>query len=247
MRPFGQHFLVDEKIAQKVVEQFADESDGMLVEIGAGRGFITKHLLQNGFKVVAYEIDEQIAEELQNIHTDDLQVRIKDFLTVNSQELPHLDCCVGSIPYQISSELMNKIITLNFRKAVLIVQKEFANKLMSKPSSKRYTFISVLVQSFYSIRKICTIPRSSFSPPPKVDSAMIVLRRKEQVPDFHKYVSFLRKLFNSPNKNVRNVLKGLQGTTSEIVHKRVRDLTIDEIIRLYECYEEWLDDKSGTF
>lgn len=248
MRPFGQHFLIDEKIARCLINQIDDQKNEVIIEIGAGKGFITKYLLQKNYKVLAYEIDETVATELkESIKSDNLEIRIKDFLKVNLQELPSVKCCIGSIPYQISSLLIRKIVELSFQKVVLIVQKEFADKLTARSSTKRYTFITVFTQSFYNIRKICNISKNSFSPPPKVDSAMIVLQRKQQTPQLDGYDLFLRKLFVSPNKIVKNVMNLPQSIRSKISEKRVRDLSIGEVIEFYENYKEWLGDKGRTF
>ena len=235
MRPFGQHFLIDEQVVHCLVNQLSDQQNKFVIEIGAGKGFITKHLIQSGFKVLAYEIDEKVANELrENIKSNSLEVCVRDFLNVSCEELPTLNCCVGSIPYQISSLLIRKIISLSFQKAVLIVQKEFADKLIALPSMKKYTFISVLAQSFYNIKKVCNISKNSFSPPPKVDSAIIVMNRKKQVPELDRYTLFLRKLFTSPNKIARNVANFPLDFQYEILEKRVRDLSVDEIIEFYK-------------
>lgn len=247
MRPFGQHFLVDEKVVQCLMNQLQGLESKTIVEIGAGKGFITKYLLQNGFKVLAYEIDKKIADELMNIDNTNLEIRVKDFLDVSFQELPNLSCCVGSIPYQISSLLIRKIIGLSFQRAVLIVQKEFADKLTALPSTKRYTFITVLAQSYYSIRKVYSISKNSFSPPPKVNSAIIVMDKKQQVLRLDEYSLFVRKLFTSPNKTVKNVINLPWNISSEILEKRVRDLLVEEVIELYKVYKEWSGDKSRAF
>lgn len=248
MRPFGQHFLIDEKVVQCLIGQLQDLENRIVIEIGAGKGFITKYLLQNGFKVIAYEIDKKIADELMKItDSNNLEIRVKDFLDVSSQELPNLICCVGSIPYQISSLLIRKIIDLSFQKAVLIVQKEFADKLTAMPSTKKYTFITVLAQSFYSIRKVYSISKNSFSPPPKVNSAIIVMDKRQQVPQLDEYSLFVRKLFTSPNKTVKNVINSSWNIVSEILEKRVRDLLVEEVIELYKVYKEWSGDKSRAF
>ncbi len=234
MRPFGQHFLTDEKAVHCLIEQLLDEKNRTIIEIGPGKGFITKFLLQNGFKIVAYEIDEKIANQLkESVNSINLDIRVKDFLKVDIQELPDLSCCIGSIPYQISSKLVRKIIDLSFKKAVLIVQKEFAEKLTASPSTRKYTFISALAQSFYTIRRICNIPKSSFSPPPKVESTIIVMVKKQKTPEPGGYALFLRRLFTSPNKTVRYALRSLQDVRAEILQKRVRDLSTDEILEIY--------------
>ncbi len=247
MRPLGQHFLIDEKVARCLINQIQDQKNEVIIEIGAGKGFITRHLLQNDFNVLAYEIDEKLATELKkNMNNNNLEIRIKDFLSVRPEELPSLSCCVGSIPYQISSHLIRKIIGLSFQKVVLIVQKEFADKITAPCCTKKYTFITVLSQSFYIIRKVCNISKNSFSPPPKVNSAMIVLQRKEHTPELEGYNLFLRKLFISPNKTVKSAVNLSEGIRSEVLVKRVRDLSIDEVIELYERFKEWLGDKSRT-
>ncbi|MFN4189749.1 MAG: 16S rRNA (adenine(1518)-N(6)/adenine(1519)-N(6))-dimethyltransferase RsmA [Pseudothermotoga sp.] len=238
MKPFGQHFLIDERVARCLINQIQDQRNEVIIEIGAGKGFITRHLLQNDFKVLAYEIDEKLATELKkNMNNNNLEIRIKDFLNVRLQELPSLSCCVGSIPYQISSLLIRKIIELSFQKVVLIVQKEFGDKITAPSCTRKYTFITVLSQSFYNIRKICSIGKNSFSPPPKVDSVMIVLQRKEQTPELEGYDLFLRKLFISPNKTVKSAMNLSGGIRPEVLVKRVRDLSVEEVIELYERFK----------
>ncbi len=248
MMPYGQHFLTDERPVHKLLDLLNGAKVNSIVEIGPGRGFITKFLLSRGYKVFAYEIDERIADELiKTVNDEKLQVCVKDFLKVCREELPTLECCVGSIPYQISSKIVQKLIILGFRKAILIVQKEFADKLMAKPSLKKYTFISALAQSFFDIERICLISKNSFSPAPKVDSAMIVLNRKEQTPLEIEYITFLRRVFSSPNKKIEKVLKKLSLFKGKVPDKHVRDLSAAELIKVYKSCREWLNDQSRTF
>lgn len=239
MRPYGQHFLNDKSSAIKLVELIShDVSNRRVVEIGAGKGFITGFLLQAGFQVLAYEIDQKLAKQLcQKFAGSGLKVYVKDFLQSTPEEIENINLCIGSIPYQISSKIIIKLIELGFQKIVLIVQKEFAEKLVAEPGEKRYSFITVLAQSFYDVQKVSNLPKSCFSPAPKVDSAILSMCRNHVSIKIDEYILFLRKIFVSPNKMVHNMIHSA-------IKKRVRELPADEFLRLF--FEEGQNGQSGV-
>ncbi len=241
MRRYGQHFLREEFYATRIVELLDPTPGELVVEIGPGKGALTKILLAKGCKVLAFEIDPQLSQKLKNlIVSPQLQVIQCDFLLVEENQLDDAKLCIGSIPYQSSLEILSKICQLRFERVALIVQKEFAQKLSAKPGERRYTFISALVQSLYCVQIAFDIPPRAFLPAPQVTSSAVVMRRIRQMQNLNDYISFLRKLFSSPNKLLKNVVETMPRLNESLVYRRVRQLSVDEILYLYG---KWLDGK----
>ncbi|AEH51314.1 16S rRNA (adenine(1518)-N(6)/adenine(1519)-N(6))-dimethyltransferase RsmA [Pseudothermotoga thermarum] len=244
MRKYGQHFLKDEKLGKKFIELLKLKPGQSVVEIGPGTGALTKLLIEEGCRVLAFEIDEELAEKLQSsLKSELLEVRVKDFLRVEKEEINGINLCVGSIPYQNSLEIVLKICLLGFEKAALIVQKEFAQKLMALPGDRRYTFVSALVQSIYAVKVVFDIPRWAFSPPPKVTSSALIMEKIRQIQDLPRYIRFLRQLFTTPNKLLKNSVE-IFDLDEKFLNKRVRQLSSEELIYLYG---KWLNVETGSF
>lgn len=246
MRPYGQHFLRCEDIAKEIARKLNARAGDVVVEIGCGKGFLTKFVAQAGCKIVCYEVDASLKEEFtKNVPFENVEFRLKDFLEVKSEELQGAQLCYGSIPYQISSKIIRKLIELGLRTCLLIVQKEFAEKLVLGRDKYKRTFMTILSQTYFDITILRRVTKTCFEPPPRVDSALIELRRKNVQIDLDSYERFLRKLFQRPNKIVKTVLKeiGLDGFDISPT-KRVRDLSVQDVLNIYL---RWLNDQRRTF
>ena len=165
----GQNFLCDANILRKEV-LVADVVGKTVLEIGAGDGRLTEKIIEGGaLKVLAIEKDKELASGLKdkfngNPHVD---VITDDFLEI---EPIHADIIMGNIPYYISSAIIFRLKDYDFERAVLIIQKEFAEKMVAKPNDSNYGRLSVTAQLAFDVELVQKVPRHLFSPAPKVDS-----------------------------------------------------------------------------
>lgn len=234
----GQHFLRDENIARKIVDSLQNTgSYSTLIEIGAGTGVLTKYLFENpDYKTIVVEIDTESVEYLQTHFPEKKeQVLHADFLKFPlKEEFKEPFGIIGNFPYNISSQIFFKV--LENRDLVIevvgMIQKEVAERIASGPGNKTYGILSVLLQAFYDIEYLFKVPPQVFNPPPKVDSAVIRLKRnttKQLSCDEKRFFEIVKAGFNQRRKTLRNALKGFlteETKTLEILGKRAEQLSV---------------------
>ncbi len=240
----GQHFLKDDNIAKKIVDSLTETNYDTVLEIGPGMGVLTKYLLQKNFTTHVIEIDTESVEYLK-VHYLNLGDRIisKDFLKIdistifNNQEF----AVIGNFPYNISSQIVFKTIENRHQIPELcgMFQKEVAQRIAANPGNKIYGILSVLTQAFYDAEYLFTVPPSVFNPPPKVDSGVIRLIRKENfnLPvDEKLFFKVVKTAFNQRRKTIRNSLKSFNLSDKlredTIFAKRPEQLSVKEFINL---------------
>jgi 16S rRNA (adenine1518-N6/adenine1519-N6)-dimethyltransferase len=239
----GQHFLNDESIAQKIVNQLDDEAIDIALEIGPGMGVLTKYLAKKPFKTFALDIDKESIEYLiKNSVLPENQIIYCDFLKENLQQIAGKEsfAVIGNFPYNISTQIMFKI--LEYKDQIPIVvgmfQKEVAERMASKQGSKVYGITSVLLQAFYQIDYLFTVPENVFTPPPKVKSAVIKLKRNaiQQLDCDEKFFkTVVKTAFNQRRKTLRNSLKQWLNEDIKqhtIFNKRPEQLSVQEFVEL---------------
>ncbi|MFH1520957.1 MAG: 16S rRNA (adenine(1518)-N(6)/adenine(1519)-N(6))-dimethyltransferase RsmA [Candidatus Micrarchaeota archaeon] len=202
-KSIGQCFLEDKNILQ-LEAKLADVSDKTILEIGPGDGRLTNFLLQQKpKKIIAVELDQRFVSILkEKFNKEKIEIIEADFLEF---EIPEVDIIVGNIPYYISSDIVFKLANKKFEKAILMVQKEFAQKMVAKPGDKNYGRLSVTSQLAFDIKLERIVLRHLFRPMPKVDSAIIILRPTGlKLTQFQENI--IRWLFQHKNKTVRNAL-----------------------------------------
>jgi 16S rRNA (adenine1518-N6/adenine1519-N6)-dimethyltransferase len=222
-KSFGQHFLTNESIAKNIANSL--EMDGMVknvLEIGPGKGVLTKYLAAQDTNLKVVEADKDMVQYLtSNKILDDNQIIFLDFLKLNMQKVfdgePFL--MIGNYPYNISSQILFKMVNSKelVPEMVGMFQKEVADRVVAPPGSKTYGVISVLVQAYYEGKTIIDVTPNSFSPPPKVQSSVIRLVRKENaiLPcDDRLFRNVVKTAFNQRRKMLRNTLKPLFGEES---------------------------------
>lgn len=199
----GQCFLKDRNILE-LEAKLARVKNKKVLEIGAGDGRLTDALLrQNPKKIIAVEKDPELAAFLKGkFKGKQVEIIEGDFLKI---QISHADVIVGNIPYYISSDIIFTIKDLPIEHAVLMVQREFAQKMIAKPKDKNYGRLSVTSQIFFEIKLERTVPRYLFRPMPKVDSAIIIMKPTgTSLSQFQQNV--IRYLFQHKNKTIRNAL-----------------------------------------
>jgi 16S rRNA (adenine1518-N6/adenine1519-N6)-dimethyltransferase len=245
----GQHFLTDERIAERIVESLSTETNHVL-EIGPGMGVLTKYLIKKDeldFHVV--EIDRESVAYLHD-HYPTLDVIEGDFLQYDLTSLFHdTFSIIGNFPYNISSQILFKVFDNRDRvsEVVGMFQKEVAERVAAGPGSKTYGILSVLLSAFYNIEYLFTVNENVFNPPPKVKSAVIRLRRndvKSLECDEKLFVQVVKAGFNQRRKTLRNALKQLNlpldRISEETLAKRAEQLSVAQFIEITKTIESCL-------
>lgn len=204
----GQHILKNPLVINSMIEKAALRSTDVVLEVGPGTGNMTVKMLEKVKKVIACEIDTRLVAELQKRVQgtplqNKLQILVGDVLKTN---LPFFDLCVANLPYQISSPFVFKLLLHRpfFRCAVLMFQKEFADRLVAKPGDKLYCRLSVNTQLLARVDILMKVGKNNFKPPPKVESSVVRLEPRNPPPaiNFKEWDGLLRILFVRKNKTV---------------------------------------------
>lgn len=234
----GQHFLNDEGIAQKIVGSLeCTNSYNTLVEVGAGTGVLTKYLFKNpDFKTIVIEIDTESVDYLKaNYPFNRDQVLHADFLKfLFADHFKEPFGLIGNFPYNISSQIFFKVLENRdlVVEVVGMLQKEVAERIASGPGNKTYGILSVLLQAFYDIEYLFNVGPEVFTPPPKVESAVIRLKRngtRQLSCNEKRFFEIVKAGFNQRRKTLRNALKShLTDETKSlpILDKRAEQLSV---------------------
>jgi 16S rRNA (adenine1518-N6/adenine1519-N6)-dimethyltransferase len=211
-KALGQHFLNDETVAEQIVQNISLNHTHIL-EIGPGMGVLTQFLLQKkDVHFTAVEIDTESVSYLQKKYPS-LSIISGDFLKMNLSELyDHQFAIIGNFPYNISSQILFKVLENKDRVTELVgmFQKEVAERVASKPGKKMYGILSVLLQAFYDMEYLFTVDEHLFTPPPQVKSGVIRMIRnpnKQLRCDEVLFKNVVKTAFNQRRKTLRNSLK----------------------------------------
>lgn len=237
----GQHFLKDENICKKIVAALQENELKQLLEVGPGGGALTKYLLQ--LKEIDFKAVELDAEKINYLNATYPSIGGK----IIHQSILDIDApfeneftVVGNFPYNISSQILFKILDWKEQVPVVIgmFQKEVAQRVAAKPGSKVYGIISILIQAFYDVEYLFDVPPQSFNPPPKVMSGVIRLKvrnTKYEVRSEKVFVQLVKAAFNQRRKTLRNATKSLFDDDiikDEIFNKRAEQLSISDFAAL---------------
>jgi len=245
----GQHFLTDESIAKNIADTLNFQGYDITLEIGPGMGVLTKYLLDKPTATYVIEIDRDSVDYL-GVHYPKLHGKIisKDFLKYNINEVfdGRAFAIIGNFPYNISSQIVFKCLELRHQVPEFagMFQKEVAERICEKKGTKTYGILSVLVQAFYEAEYLFTVSPEVFNPPPKVNSGVLRLRRRENftLPCNEKlFFSVVKTGFQQRRKTLRNSLKSfnLSDNLKEdtIFDLRPEQLTVEQFIELTQKIE----------
>ena len=241
-KALGQHFLTDQNIAQRIVEQLSPDVESV-VEVGAGTGVLTQYMVTDILdKFHVIEIDKESIAYLQK-HFPMLGERLieGDFLRADLSQFGQRNMAIiGNFPYNISSQIFFQV--LKYKEQVVevvgMVQKEMAERMAAKEGNKTYGILSVLMQAWYDIDYLFTVNENVFNPPPKVKSAVIKMRRNTVTDlgcDEKLFVSIVKQAFNQRRKTMRNSLRSMLSPDiieNEVFNLRPEQLSVQEFIDL---------------
>ena len=242
-KSLGQHFLTDTNIATKIVASLYAKDVNAVVEIGPGRGILTRDLVKNSqYDTYLVEIDGALVEQLSQSFPE-LKHRIlhADFLKLDiSGSFKGPIAIIGNFPYNISSQIFFKILENrdNVVEVVGMVQKEVAERIKTGPGSKTYGILSVLLQAYYHVEYLFTVNEKVFDPPPKVKSAVIRLtRNKIETLDCDETLFFrlVKTGFNQRRKILRNSLRSILlnlRLDHELMLRRPEELSVSQFVSL---------------
>ncbi|XP_010557762.1 PREDICTED: ribosomal RNA small subunit methyltransferase, mitochondrial [Tarenaya hassleriana] len=209
----GQHLLTNNRILDAIVCSSDVRTTDTVLEIGPGTGNLTLKLLQAAQNVVAVEVDKRMVEIL---HKRVAELGFEDKLTVIQKdalkaEFPRFDLVVANIPYNISSPLVAKLVygSNTFRSATLLLQKEFAQRLLANPGDADFNRLAVNVKLMAHVDFVMDVSKREFVPCPKVDSSVVMIRPKEVTPDVNlqEWLAFTRTCFGKKNKTLGATFK----------------------------------------
>jgi len=251
---FGQHFLEPAWVA-RLIAAVNPAPDDTFLEIGPGRGALTRPLALRAARVVAVEIDRDLAAALAAERLPNVRIVQGDFLEVDlarvlaPERLPVR--VIGNLPYNVSSPILFRLLESHqggrrFSDATLMLQREVADRLVAAPGTKAYGALAIQVALHASVERVLTLPPGAFRPPPKVTSAVVRLRFHEPAADVGSSAVFerlVRGMFLQRRKTLANALQPVAGTLGRSVpqlleragidgHRRAETLTLEEIARL---------------
>jgi 16S rRNA (adenine1518-N6/adenine1519-N6)-dimethyltransferase len=227
----GQNFLVDPSAARRIVEALGDISNRIVIEIGPGRGALTDLLIPQAKRVIGIELDRVLAAQLRMNYATKPNVEIleSDFVTAQFPSMvgrrpgplhdlrptqPETVDVVGNLPYYITSDIVLRILELhrNIERAVIMVQREVADRISAQPGSRDYGLLSATVQLFARVEKLFTLPPGAFSPPPEVHSSVLRLTMAPRLEELQveevTFIAFLKLAFAQKRKTLVNNLRG---------------------------------------
>lgn len=241
---FGQNFLIDHRIIERIIATIAPKRDDNLLEIGPGQGAITLPLLDCVAQLNVIEIDRNLISILESLQRPNLIIHQGDVLKFDLNTLPIPIRVVGNLPYNISSPVLFHLLENldNIKDMTFMLQKEVVERMVANNGSKIYGRLSVMMQAFFDVQMIFIVPPESFNPAPRVESAIVHLQplRQPKTKDIRVLEKVVKLAFSQRRKTLRNCLKSIltQVQTDIDLSKRAEMLTIDDFITLTQDYEK---------
>ncbi|MCX7877785.1 MAG: 16S rRNA (adenine(1518)-N(6)/adenine(1519)-N(6))-dimethyltransferase RsmA [Ignavibacteria bacterium] len=240
-KSLGQNYLIDRNISRKIVDSFSISENDRVLEIGPGRGAITRYIHEKTSDVIAIEIDKDNFTYLKNelpslklLHKDILKT---DFKSLSAGKKLRV---IGNVPYNISTPIVFKLISERryIIDAQLMVQEEVAQRLTASAGSKLYGIPSVILQAFSKVKPLFKVPPSCFRPEPKVYSRVIYIdfsySLEDKITDTEFFIRVVKAAFATRRKTLKNSLRKFGSIESEYIDlkKRAETLSVNDFIEL---------------
>ena len=256
----GQNFLINADIINYQVSQAEITSSDTILEIGGGVGNLTRCLAERAKSVYVIESDNKFAKFLKDDISSSSNVEVIQGDAVKV-EFPTFNKCVSNLPYQISSPITFKLLDYEFDSAILMYQKEFAQRFFAQVGSKDYSRLTVMINLKAECKYLKTVKPSSFYPSPKIDSSLVSVKKKEKtvIDKNSDFDDFITLIFSHKKKILRSTITNLLKSKGHSEHKtelfrdlpylerRIFTLSLEELVDLYKIIREkigedlWLD------
>ena len=237
-KKFGQNFITDENIIDKIVDNSNIDNDTMVIEIGPGAGSLTYKLCKKAKNVLCYEIDDSLNDILKNNlkEFDNVEIKYQDFLKSDVvKDIKNYDYkklyVVANLPYYITTPIITKIIEdkIGVDKIVVMVQKEVGDRFKANVGSKDYNSLTIYLNYYFDIKKVMNVSKNVFLPKPRVDSMVVEFNKKELKPLKNEEIFFklVRDSFKQKRKTLKNNLKNYDLYKIEkVLKKHNMDLSV---------------------
>jgi 16S rRNA (adenine1518-N6/adenine1519-N6)-dimethyltransferase len=211
----GQHFLIRGSVLERIAAAACPTPENLVIEIGPGRGALTEKLLQRAARVVAVEVDSFLVEHLRRRFAGEsrLEVVHADVLETDLLQWGR-GPVAGNLPYYITSPILETVAALDIPRAVFLIQKEVAERLVAQPGTRDYGFLTVSLALYADVRLRFEVKPSAFHPPPKVDSAVVSLEPRPRdlgIADRAAFLGFVGHCFHHKRRTIRNNLAEIYG------------------------------------
>ncbi len=241
---FGQNFLVDHRIINQIISTISPKNDDSIIEIGPGKGAITFPIIEYLDHLIVIEIDRDLVSMLKSKEQEKLTIFQADALTFDFSQISNKLRVIGNLPYNISSPLLFHL--LDYRKQIIdmtfMLQKEVVDRIVAPPGSKTYGRLSVMMQAFYEVELMFVVPKESFEPQPKIESAILYLKTREQplVKNSKPLEEIVKLAFSQRRKTLKNCLKSVlnQSQTEIDLSQRAEMLSTENFVTLMNDYEK---------
>ena len=237
----GQNFLINEEIAENIVDSLVLKKSKNIMEIGPGKGALTKFIIQKSNRIKLIEIDLSCVRVLKN-KFQKLKVIHDDFLKIDLNTLGFKKyALIGNFPYNVSSQILFHALNYrnNITEIVGMFQKEVAERICSKPNSKKYGVLSVILQAYFDCEQLFDVSSKNFYPQPKINSTVIRLTRNKISELDCRHEDFIRTVkegFSQRRKKLKNALKKMtkldEKSLENTLQKRAENLSVNEFVML---------------
>ena len=230
-KKMGQNFLINDEVVERIVNLIDYKNYDCVIEIGPGKGALTKFIIKEKVDVIAIELDKRLAEHIGTQYPS-VKLINDDVLNVDLDKICkqyNKPILLSNLPYSISSPFLFKYLHLHSKcPFVCMLQKEFVDRLVAKPNSKSYGSLSVVCHIFFNIKEMLSVSKSNFEPRPDIDSVVVLITKKYLLTNI-KMMNFIRMCFMAKRKTLLNNLKG--HFPKEQIKNAISQLKLNETIR----------------
>ncbi len=241
---FGQNFLVDDQVINQIISTIAPKSGDNIIEIGPGKGALTFPLVQYLEHLNVIEIDRDLISILSEYDNKKITIFNSDALAFDFNHFSEKIRIVGNLPYNISSPLLFHLLSYreNIIDMTFMLQKEVVERIVAPPGSKSYGRLSVVIQAFFDTELMFIVPKESFDPQPKIESAILYIKTKSTplVQNLKPLEDIVKLAFSQRRKTLKNCLKSIlnQSQTRIDLSQRAEMLSLENFVTLMNDYEK---------
>ena len=235
-KKWGQNFLIDPNIIRKIISVLNPKKNQNILEIGPGKGALTKSMAAMDLNINAIEIDPMLCKYLKEKKLNNVKIYNEDILKFDSSIIPKDYMIIGNLPYNISTPILFKSMEdMRWTKMVVMLQKEVAERIVSNHGNKKYGRISIMMQSFFDVNLEFNIPKTVFNPQPKITSSLLLIKPKKNINiEYKKLKLVVENAFKHRRKKLAHNLKNIieENQYNEIKDKRAEQLSVADYQKL---------------